>query len=176
MFEAPGDVDVAVAFVSKPGLDLIRPALEAKLDAGDKVRLLVDLKAGATDPSALWDLVSLNTQHLANLQLKTYVHDTGILHSKVYISKNGNYATLISGSANLSSAALEENIEHGLHLAGDTSEQVVADVLAEFERLWNSQQALRLASEAARLYEKYAGLRRISSTRSQRRSQGHGRT
>ena len=172
IFEAAGDVDVAVAFVSEPGLDLIRPALLEKLEADDRVRLLIDLKAGATDPTALWDLVTTNSQFPGNLLVKAYVPDTGILHSKVYISKNETQATMITGSANLSGAALEENVEHGLYLVGAANEQVMTEALAEFERLWNSQQAFRVDAEAARLYEIYAGLRRISSARSQRRARG----
>ena len=175
VFEGSGDVDLAVAFVSEPGLDLIRPALLRKLEAGDKVRLLIDLEAGATDPTALWDLVTLNAEFPADLLLKAYVPDTGILHSKVYVSKNGNDVTLITGSANLSRAALNENVEHGLHLVGAVNEPVIAEALAEFERLWNSQHAFRVDPEAARLYEIYAGLRRISSARSERRARGSWR-
>lgn len=175
VFQAAGDVDVAVAFVSAPGIDLIRPDLLRKLEAGDRVRILIDLEAGATDPTALWDLVTLHFQFPANLLLKAYVPDAGILHSKAYISKSGNDATLITGSANLSRAALEENVEHGVRLVGDHREQVMAEAVAEFERLWNSQHAFQIDTEAARLYEIYAGLRRISSARSQRRSRGSWR-
>ena len=175
IFEAAGDIDVAVAFVSKPGLDLIRPALLEKMGAGDRLRLLIDLEAGATDPTALWDLVTLNLQFPAILLVKAYVPDTGILHSKFYISKNGSHATLITGSANLSGAALGRNVEHGLQLVGAGNEPVVKEALAEFDQLWNSHHAFRVDTEAARLYEIYAGLRRISSARSERRARGSWR-
>lgn len=175
VFGADGDVDVAVAFVSEPSLALVSPALRGKLQAGDRVRLLIDLEAGATDPTALWDLVALNAEFSSNLLLKAYVPDTGILHSKVYISQSGNDATLMTGSANLSGAALEENVEHGLRLVATTDEQVMAEALAEFERLWNSRYAFRIDAEAARLYEIYAGLRRISSARALGRARGSWR-
>ena len=175
LFEAVGDVDVAVAFVSEPGLVLVGPALRRKLQAGDRVRLLIDLETGATDPTALWNLLTLTAEFPSNLLLKSYVADVGILHSKVYISKNGNSATLMTGSANLSGAALEQNIEHGLRLAATTNEPVITEALTEFERLWNSQRSFRVDAEAARLYEIYAGLRRVASARARNRARGSWR-
>ena len=69
-FEDPGDIDLAVAFVSGPGLALARPALEGKLESGDRVRLLLDLEEGATDPAALGELVaSKPPETLAQLQV-----------------------------------------------------------------------------------------------------------
>ena len=53
IFEDAGDVDVAVAFVSEPGLDLIRPTLLRKLEASNRVRLLMDPEAGTTNPTVL---------------------------------------------------------------------------------------------------------------------------
>ena len=172
IFEADGNVDVAVAFVSEPGLDLVRPTLQEKLESGKRVRILLDLQEGATDPSALWDLVALNANFPSNLHIKAYVPEKGILHSKVYISGNGTDATLITGSANLSGAALHDNVEHGLRLVGTAQEQVISEAQAEFENLWNSQYAFRVDDEAARLYEIYCGLRRTAFARGQRRARG----
>lgn len=56
IFTAEGNVDVAVAFVSELGLDLVRPTLQQKLESGRRVRLLLDLEEGVTDLSALWGL------------------------------------------------------------------------------------------------------------------------
>ena len=160
IFEVAGDVDVAVAFVSEPGLTLVRTALQQKLESGSRIRLLLDLEEGATDPTALWELVTLNSEFPSNFLLKAYIPEKGILHSKVYVSENRDYATLITGSANLSRAAFQENVEHGLRLSGTTEEQAIKEALAEFEQLWNSQHAFPIDEEAARLYEIYAGLRR----------------
>lgn len=175
IFGADGDVDVAVAFVTEPGLALVRSALRQKLNGGSRVRLLLDLEEGATDPSALWELLALNAEFPSRLLLRAYVPEIGILHSKVYISKSGDGATLITGSANLSRAALEDNVEHGLNLTGGVQEQVIADTASWFERLWDSPYAYRLDNEAARLYEIYAGLRRTSLARGQRRSRSSWR-
>ena len=172
IFQAEGHVDVAVAFVSEPGLALVRSALQQKLESGTRVRLLLDLKEGATDPSALWDLVALNSSFPSTFHLKAYLPEDGILHSKVYISGHGNDAILITGSANLSRAALQVNVEHGLRLVGTAQEELVTEASEEFEQLWNSQHAYRLDEEAARLYETYCGRRRTASARGHRRARG----
>ena len=175
VFGLDGDLDLAVAFVTDPGLSLVRPSLEQKLASGRRIRLLLDLQEGATDPTALWGLVTLAHIYTSSLLLKAYVPNQGILHSKVYINEAGNDVTLITGSANLSAAALTDNVEHGLHLIGTTSDRVIAEAREEFELLWNSQYAFGIDDEAARLYETYCGLRRASLTRGQRRARGSWR-
>ena len=172
IFEGNGNLDVAVAFVSGPGLDIVRPALQQKLESETRVRLLLDLEDGATDPSALWALLALNSNFPSNLHLKAYVPNKGILHSKMYISENDSGMALLTGSANLSGAALHDNVEHGLLLIGTSQDQAISEAQAEFERLWNSQYAFRIDDEAARLYEIYCGLRRTAFTRGQRRARG----
>ena len=172
IFQADGDIDVAVAFVSGPGLALVRPHLQKKLESGKRIRLLLDLEEGATDPTALWELVTLNSKFPSELLLKAYIPEKGILHSKVYISENENVSILITGSANLSGAALQDNVEHGLRVVGTTHDQPIKEALEEFEQLWSSQHAFRVDEEAARLYEIYAGLRRTSLARGQRRAHG----
>ncbi len=172
IFASEGNLDVAVAFVSEPGLALVRTELQQKLESGARVRLLMDLQEGATDPSALWDLIALNAEFADNLHLRAYIPEHGILHSKVYISGSSHGATLITGSANLSGAALHDNVEHGLRITGTTQDQVITETQAEFEELWNSQYAFQLDEEAARLYEIYCGLRRTALARGQRRARG----
>ena len=167
-----GDVDIAVAFVTEPGLDLVRSALHEKLLSGGRVRFLLDLRQGATDPSALWDLVALNEEFPDSLLVKAYAPDKGILHSKVYIAGNDSDAVLITGSANLSRPALQDNVEHGVRLTGAVSDPPIGESLAEFEQLWNSEHSYRIDDEAARLYEIYAGLRRAAFARGVRRSRG----
>ena len=172
IIEQNGKLDLAVAFVTEAGLSLVRDIFEEKLESGESVRLLVDLKEGATDPTALWNLVALSQTYPGRLLLKAYVSSQGILHSKVYINEKGENATLISGSANLSNAALTENVEHGLRVVGSSSEKVIREAKQEFESLWNSEYAFNIDEEAVRRYEIYAGLQRTSLSRAERRSRG----
>ena len=175
IFERDGSLDLAVAFVTDAGLSLVQPALEQKLAAGLRVRLLLDLQEGATDPAALWGLVALARTYPRSLFLKAYVPEQGILHSKVYISEREDSVTLITGSANLSAAALKANVEHGLKVDGTVSDLVIAETRQEFASLWNSERAFSIDEEAARRYETYAGLRRAAVSRGERRARGSWR-
>lgn len=172
IIEQHGKLDLAVAFVTEAGLALVRDIFEEKLESGGPVRLLVDLKEGATDPTALWNLVALSQTYPGQLLLKAYVSGQGILHSKVYINEEGENATLISGSANLSKAALTENVEHGLRVVGTPSDMVIREAQQEYEDLWNSEHAFNIDEEAVRRYEIYAGLQRTSLNRAERRARG----
>ena len=175
IFELDGDLDLAVAFVTEAGLVLVSPSLERKLESGRRIRLLLDLQEGATDPTALWRLVTLARTYTTPLLLKAYVPNQGILHSKVYINETSGNVTLVTGSANLSAAALTENVEHGLSVLGTTADAVIEEAREEFEQLWNSEYAFDIDDEAVRLYETYCGLRRASLTRAQRRAKGSWR-
>lgn len=175
IFARDGNLDLAVAFITDPGLSLVRLSLSQKLSAGRQVRLLLDLQEGATDPTALWGLVTLAQAYPNSFFLKACVPRQGILHSKVYISEMDDSVTLITGSANLSAAALNENIEHGLQVAGAASDLVIAEARQEFHALWNSEYAFNIDEEVARRYETYAGLRRASLNRAERRSRGSWR-
>ena len=170
LLTAPGDVSCAVAFITASGLAEVRDQLLQKLESGNQVRVLVDLQEGATDPSALWDLRAVSTEHSPRLQLRAYVPDRGILHSKLYMNLDGANGIVLTGSANLSFAALHENVEHGIRLSGAASDTVIRDATAQFEELWTSDSAFDIDDEAVRLYETYCGRRRAALTRSQRRS------
>ena len=172
IFEQDGNLDLAIAFVTEAGLALVMQQLERKLDTGQRIRLLLDLQEGATDPTALWGLITLAQAYPTSLFLKAYVPNRGILHSKVYINAGENGVTLITGSANLSAAALIENVEHGLQVYGDPFDTVIAEAREEFEGLWNSEYAFLIDDEAARRYETYCGLRRASLNRARRRARG----
>ena len=63
LLSSTGDVSIAVAYVSKGGLDIVKPQIEALLRDNQQVRFLIDLHSGNTDPSAVWSLVELQDSH-----------------------------------------------------------------------------------------------------------------
>lgn len=170
MLDAPGDASIAVAFITSPGIDEIRPQLLRKLESGDSIRMLIDLQEAATDPSALWDLLALSSDYQHQLHLRTYVPDSGILHAKVYINVTDQEATVVTGSANLSRAAFHENEEHGARITGTATDELLDDTVSWFNGLWNSDKAHPVNEEAARLYERFCGRMRAVLNRAQRRS------
>lgn len=170
ILERPGDVSIAVAFVTSSGVDEIRPQLVAKLDSGSLVRVLMDLRDAATDPSAIWDLLALSTDYGNLLQLRAFVADTGILHTKLYIAREEPGLEIMTGSANLSFSAFHHNEEHGIYLTGNLEDDVLREAATRFDDLWSATSAYDIDEEAARLYEAYCGRRRAVAERARRRS------
>lgn len=169
---AGGDsLSFAVAYVTKSGLDQIKAGLERRLKDSVQLRLLIDLSAGNTDPTAVWDLLALRAKH-PSLVLRAYLPDgNSILHSKLYLQSAAQKVRLVTGSANLSRPGLLASKEHGLLLAGAPSEPTISDAMAFFEGLWNSPQAKPIDNETARLYETYVGRKRSAEHRAGRKSQ-----
>ena len=152
-----GTASIAVAFITSPGIDEIRPQLLRKLESGNSIRMLIDLQEAATDPSALWDLLAIAFEYQQQLQLRAYIPDSGILHAKVYINATDQETTVVTGSANLSRAAFHENAEYGARIAGTATDGLLGDTVSWFNDLWNSDKAHPVDEEAARLYERFCG-------------------
>ena len=177
LLSSTGDVSIAVAYVSKGGLDIVKPQIEALLRDNQQVRFLIDLHSGNTDPSAVWSLVELQDSH-EGMTVKTLLPDKdgGNLHAKLYLSKTRDEVNSIVGSGNLTGAALSRNAEYGVVLKSPSDSRENAMLLGAFESLWNNSQARIVNREAARLYELYCGRLRTSWLRGERRSRGALRT
>ena len=164
---------MAVAFVTSSGLDEIRRELLEKLESGRFVRMIMDLKSAATDPSAVWDLLTLVEESNNRLQLRTHAPGEGILHSKLYIGINDQDVSVLTGSANLSSAAFHSNVEYGFGVSGSTDDNSIAESAAFFDSVWNSVDSYTIDEETARLYELYSGRKRATLNRANRRSRAN---
>ena len=138
LLSSTGDVSIAVAYVSKEGLDIVKPQIEALLRDSQQVRFLIDLHSGNTDPSAVWSLVELQDSH-EGMTVKTLLPDKdgGNLHAKLYLSKTRDEVNSIVGSGNLTGAALSRNAEYGVVLKSPSDSRENAMLLGAFESLWN---------------------------------------
>ena len=177
LFSSSGDVSIAVAYVSAEGLDVVNPQIQTLLRNGHRVRFLIDLHSGNTDPSAVWSLVELQDSY-EGMTVKTFLpdNDGGNLHAKLYLSQTGDEVNSIVGSGNLTGAALRRNAEYGVVLKSPPDSQENAMLLEAFESLWNNSKVRIIDREAARLYELYCGRLRTSWLRGERRSRGALRT
>ena len=107
-------VDIAVAFVMRRGVDLIRPHLDDLLafrERPGQLRLLTGDYLGATDPDGLEALLDLPGKH-DKAQLRIFEANKQAFHPKSYIfhHKDGSGIAFV-GSSNLSKTALEEGVE-----------------------------------------------------------------
>jgi superfamily II DNA or RNA helicase/HKD family nuclease len=117
---AATSVDIAVAFVMKSGMDLLRASIAEALDRGARVRLLTGDYLDATDPVALMQLLDLRSNS-ESLSLRVFqtTQASGLpqellssFHPKAYIfSGEGDSGTAFVGSSNLSKAALQQGVE-----------------------------------------------------------------
>lgn len=109
-------VDLAVAFVLRSGIALLRPYLQDLLDREGRLRIVVGDYMDVTEPAAL--RVLLDFKGLCEV----YVFEAraGSFHPKawVFMAKGGGEA--IVGSSNLSRTALTDGVEWNLSTGPDT--------------------------------------------------------
>ena len=151
-----GEIDIAVAYVGQYGMDIIHK--KVKNNPGiTKVRLLVDLKNGATEPDAVKTMLELSKKHGSRFECKEYYiwdkeHPHAGLHAKLLISKVHDSVTFLTGSCNLTENALEGNKEHGVQVKCGADESPAKEVLGYFRELWDSSDATEITYERYREY------------------------
>ena len=158
-----GDVSIAVAYLTRTGLSPIKNHLLTALNNGRKVRFLIDLNSAVTEPSTLTELMDWASDENYSFEFKVFFRDSGdgIFHGKVFIASLEDSITFITGSYNLTGAALFRNLEHGLCVECDPSEELGRQTLEEFDKnFWAHENAFVLDDEAIRLYEKFRGRER----------------
>ena len=159
-----GDVSIAIAYLTRAGLSPIKEHLQQALANGRSIRLLIDLNSGITEPATLRELINWDHSEGGKFKLKAFFGNSGegIFHGKVFISQVAEAITFISGSYNLTGAALFRNLEHGLRVECDPADVVGRQTLEEFnQRFWQHTNAVELDDEDIRLYEKFwAGTRK----------------
>ncbi len=153
-----GDVSIAVAYVTNGGLDLVREQLLKALRNNAAVKILFGLE-GVTSPEAVSTLFQWS-QIYQNLLVrgvrKSYnsQNESYIFHAKLCLAVCGDETRFITGSHNLTRAALNpnRNIEHSLRVICRTGGVESKDVLMQFRNLWNSHRAEDLTEETVEWY------------------------
>jgi superfamily II DNA or RNA helicase/HKD family nuclease/diadenosine tetraphosphate (Ap4A) HIT family hydrolase len=129
-------VDIAVAFVMRRGVELLRPHLEdllARTGDGPRLRLLTGDYLDATDPDGLDALLDLPGRH----QLRVFESKGQSFHPKSYVFhfRDGRGIAFV-GSSNLSKAALENGIEWNYRVVRSHDQHGFAAVVEGFDRLF----------------------------------------
>jgi HKD family nuclease len=105
----PTEILVSVAFVREPGLDAVEAAIKP---VAAKAKFFIGIRNDITSIQAV--------KRLLAMKVKLYAVDTGsrriIFHPKLYLAASGRKATVIIGSANLTSGGLHNNIEVSSHI------------------------------------------------------------
>lgn len=131
------DIRIAVAFVSRRGLDVIRPSVDAALQSGAKVEFLVGLDMHTTEDDALHDLYYLSSRN-STVAFDCYVSLKAgtVYHPKLYLLRSyDDTATAIVGSSNLTQGGLRANVEVNVALTGELSEDAISDAYSTYSQL-----------------------------------------
>jgi HKD family nuclease len=136
LIEASGDIRIAVAFVSRKGLSLIEPALDAALEAGGTAEFLVGLDMQSTEPGAVRWLLD-RTRDTDRVELYCYAGLTtaGIYHPKLYLTRSAQLVSFIVGSSNLTDGGLRKNVEVNVLVEANARDEIVSDAYSAYNRL-----------------------------------------
>lgn len=136
-----GDVSIAVAYLTRSGFEQIEPPLMDALAKGHKVRLVVDLYSGITEPDTVEKLVALSRNNSNDFNFRAFFGLNPMFHAKLYISRSGESVSFLTGSFNLTGKAIDGNLEHGLYVKGERTEKVCKEALERFEKSWEQAEA-----------------------------------
>ncbi len=162
---------LAFALVTSGGLKLVLPSIERCLRNRGRGRMLfgVDLP---TDPEAIQSLMTLQSRHKDNFEVRLFQSGTRFFHPKVSVFVKSNRAKVaIIGSSNLTAGGLGENHEANVllddlrvvqsfedyfeeHFQGAHARKVDEDWLNQYRQLWSerkkAEQRQRQLREEAR--------------------------
>lgn len=130
------EVDIAVAFLRKSGVDLIYQPLINMLNRGGKLRIVVGKDFGYTQPEALSIMENIGGS------IKVYIGST-IFHPKSYHFRKPGKMIVILGSSNMTASGLHTGVEWNIVL--DDSEINLSEVASSFEKLWLSENTQTLS-------------------------------
>ena len=131
-----GEIDIAVAYLTQSGLDQIWEKLEQAICQDRRVKMVIDLHCGITEPDTLDNLVALSRDKGNKFECKAFFGVNPMFHAKLYLSRNCESISFVTGSFNLTGRALGDNLEHGLYVKGAATEKVCMDATQTFDEIW----------------------------------------
>ena len=133
------EFQISVAFITMGGVTPLLQTLKELEKKGVKGQILTTNYLDFSEPRALEKLNGLK-----NITLKMYdVEAAGNgFHTKGYIFKKEEIYRIIIGSSNMTSAALTVNKEWNTKLISTENGEVAEEIVEEFQKLWDSENAL----------------------------------
>ena len=133
------EFQISVAFITMGGVTPLLQTLKELEKKGGKGQILTTNYLDFSEPRALEKLNGLK-----NITLKMYdVEAAGNgFHTKGYIFKKEEIYRIIIGSSNMTSAALTVNKEWNTKLVSTENGEVAKEIVEEFQKLWDSENAL----------------------------------
>jgi superfamily II DNA or RNA helicase len=141
--------EISVAFITESGITPLLQTLRELEKRGVRGKILTTDYLCFSEPKALKKL-----NELTNLEIKMYdteAAETGF-HTKGYIFKKQEVYRIIIGSSNITNSALTTNREWNTKLVSTEQGEVAAEIVREFDELWNC----RFARKFEAFFESYS--------------------
>ena len=139
----------SVSFIKKAGLVLLANDIKAAIERGAEGKLITSTYQNFTDVESLNFFLRLAltcSNFECHLDDECFVdsknYSTNGFHTKGYIFDFGNRQEIIVGSSNITRYALLKNIEWDLVVQCQRNDEVYANIMAEFNELWNETKPL----------------------------------
>lgn len=130
--EDPSRVIIGTAFMNHVGVSLLSEELSK---VSKQTTIFVGIRNGVTTAQGILEALKIG----CNVYSVDTGSRSGIFHPKIYLSKNGNEAGIISGSANLTFGGLVSNIEASINMAlnleDKQSNDLVDQIIKKFDAM-----------------------------------------
>ena len=139
-----------VSFIKYSGIQLLISTLDELEALGIQGEIITSVYLNITDPKALRKLLSYK-----NIKVKIYNNSNESFHTKAYLFEKKKYYTCIIGSSNISQSALYSAEEWNVKLTDNDFFNIYDKSLCQFQKLWNSNEAIDLTEDFIGKYEEY---------------------
>ena len=148
-----------VSFIKYSGIQLLISTLDELEALGIKGEIITSVYLNITDPKALSKLLSYK-----NIKVKIYNNSNESFHTKAYLFEKEKYHTCIIGSSNISQSALYSAEEWNVKLTDNDFFDIYNQSFNQFQKLWNSNEAIELTEDFIGKYEEYREKNRPQNT------------
>lgn len=134
--QSADEVDVIMAFIRSPGVELLRESLQFAIDRGVRVRMLTSVYFRGSEA------VAIETLHKMGVELRIDLsHKTSDVHAKGWLfRRHSGYSTAIVGSSNISAKALRSGREWNIRISEREVPHLIQGFDNVFEHAWNQEQ------------------------------------
>ncbi|GLH62195.1 DEAD/DEAH box helicase family protein [Parageobacillus sp. G301] len=148
--ETSSTIYILTSFVMKSGVRLLKETLKKAAERGADIKICAGDYLFVTQPEALRELISIHS----DIEVRLWRSRGVSFHPKAYLFENTTSGYFIVGSSNLSKSALTEGIEWNIGLDKSVDENVFAESMEEFLKLFYADETVQVNEETLKDYEK----------------------
>jgi superfamily II DNA or RNA helicase/HKD family nuclease len=147
--ETSSTIYILTSFVMKSGVRLLKETLKKAAERGADIKICAGDYLFVTQPEALREMISIHP----DIEVRLWRSRGVSFHPKAYLFENTTSGYFIVGSSNLSKSALTEGIEWNIGLDKSVDENVFAEAMEEFLKLFYADETVQVNEETLKDYE-----------------------